>query len=606
LKNIYRICFFVTLIFFSNASFAETLWDLRSLANQPISTINLKRADGSVFSSFNIENARMVRAISDKISLQSGIYPVLKLKDSAEINAFAGDVDGAPTIIINKGMLDIISNDHGMAAAVIGHEMAHLYLKHGERRATNHMIGNIIALIAGVALEIWAERKIGVSDLGIYAGSAMGTLYVATYSRDQEREADKQGAIWASNAGYDPNGAVRLFALMEGMAGNSLFTFFKTHPNPGERVGNMKQLIASLGAPKQPIQVVESNTLASLNNKIDDARLLESPKSEPAKKGVTAFVSKDYTEARNNFEKCASQGEGICQNNLGVIYQNSLGVKEDKEKAISYYKSASDQNLAIGKYNYALSVARGEAGPRDLVKAIALLKESAELGSDKAMGTLAAWAQVPVSDDERNNLPSDEVLVNYARASAMRGSPEGMLALGTMYRTGYAEINKNTTLAENYLTQAADRGVVKANGPLYLLYKDDLVDKGKAEAVKTKMINGRQIGAMSYVIIKTCQKEMRDQVYCFDWTKNHAYAGSISSGRAYGLYLLRGTFSAPDLIEGFAWMFRSKNRGDPFAETFFQKYNAKLTPQQLDRINKRAAEIERQLSNTLAQKNSTQ
>lgn len=603
-----KLTLLTVLIIFCGSSSAETLWDLRVLAKEWPGEVKLRRPDGSVYTSLQIKDAKMVRDISNKISIQSKIYPALKLRESEEINAFAGIIDGSPTIIINKGMLDLVRNDTGMAASVIGHEMAHLYLKHSEGSATSHMIGNIISLIAGVSLELWMERKFGISDLGLYAGSTLGSLYVYKYSRDQEREADKQGAIWALKAGYDPKGGVRLLALMEKMHGNKLFTFFQSHPNPGERIENTQQVISSHKLPgdKNQDKEIISPNLASLNNKIDDARLLESPKSEPAKDGVIAFVNKDFSEAKNNFEKCANLGEGICQNNLGVIYQNGLGVKENKEKAVGYYKSASDQNLAIGKYNYALAVARGEAGPRDLVKAIALLKESAELGSDKAMGTLAAWAQVPVSDDARNSLPSDEVLIDYARASAMRGSPEGMAALGAMYRTGYAAIMKNITLAEDYLTQAAIRGDIRANGPLYILYRDDLVDKGKAEAVKTKIINGRQTAAMSYVISKSCQKETLNKVECFDWTRNSAYAGSISAGRAYGLYLIRGTFTFPDRIEGFAWIIRSKNHGDTFATTFFEKNNTLLTEKELDLSNRRVSDIERELSNGAAVKSSIQ
>ena len=41
------------------------------------------------------------------------------------------------------------------------------------------------------------------------AGATCGLPPNTKYSRDNEREADYLGAIWAVEAGYDPQGAVR-------------------------------------------------------------------------------------------------------------------------------------------------------------------------------------------------------------------------------------------------------------------------------------------------------------------------------------------------------------------------------------------------------------
>jgi hypothetical protein len=74
----------------SFSAIAESLWDLRAIANQPAPYTNLKRPDGSTYITINNGQAKMIKDITDKFSLQSGVYPAIKLRESSEINAMAG------------------------------------------------------------------------------------------------------------------------------------------------------------------------------------------------------------------------------------------------------------------------------------------------------------------------------------------------------------------------------------------------------------------------------------------------------------------------------------------------------------------------------------
>ena len=116
---------------------------------------------------------------------------------------------------INFAMLDMLGLDVHMAAALIGHELGHLKLNHGEDHKTQRT-GDI------------------------------RTVSNTRYSRDNEREADYLGAIWAVEAGYDPQGAVRLQELLYKKTKHLSGGFSGSHPSSIERITKLKSLARRL------------------------------------------------------------------------------------------------------------------------------------------------------------------------------------------------------------------------------------------------------------------------------------------------------------------------------------------------------------------------
>jgi len=222
---------------------SNDIWDLRKIAlsNAPITY--LKRPDGTIYETVRAEDIKSIVAVANTIGKSAGITPALILRESNELNAGATyDKEGRPLIILNKPMMDLIKNDPDMAAALLGHEMAHLYLNHSGTTAGTNTAGAILGAIAGIALEVVAQSKLGITNLGIRGGNLIGVAFSTSFTRDQERDADKLGIQWAKQNGYDPQGGVRLFQILERKNGNNLIPFFQSHPNPSERIENARQL----------------------------------------------------------------------------------------------------------------------------------------------------------------------------------------------------------------------------------------------------------------------------------------------------------------------------------------------------------------------------
>jgi TPR repeat protein len=86
-------------------------------------------------------------------------------------------------------------------------------------------------------------------------------------------------------------------------------------------------------------------------------------------------------------------------------------VNADKSRALTYYKFASENGLALGKANYARAIANGDEGVIDLEKVLRLQLEAAKQGSANAMGSVAYLEQFKSVARHKLEHPPKEVLV---------------------------------------------------------------------------------------------------------------------------------------------------------------------------------------------------
>jgi Zn-dependent protease with chaperone function len=145
-----------------------------------------------------------------------------------EINAFA--LPGGP-MFLNRGMIEAGMTE-AEVAGVMGHEIAHVALRHGTAQATKGerfqlgaLAGQVLgAVVGGTAGSIIAQG----SQLGL------GT-YFLKFGREYERQADLLGAQILARAGYDPRQMANMFKTIESQGGGSQPEWLSSHPNPGNR-----------------------------------------------------------------------------------------------------------------------------------------------------------------------------------------------------------------------------------------------------------------------------------------------------------------------------------------------------------------------------------
>lgn len=162
------------------------------------------------------------------------------------VNAFALP---SGNLYVTRGLL-ALAGDASEAAAVMAHEIAHVTLRHSALRAEKEREAAVISQAATVI----QNKQKGDEE------RSKQRLSVASFSRQQELDADEAGVKVIARAGYDPYGASRFLTALGrsselrqalyGKRKDSMgFDIMSTHPSTPERVNRAIAVARQIGAP---------------------------------------------------------------------------------------------------------------------------------------------------------------------------------------------------------------------------------------------------------------------------------------------------------------------------------------------------------------------
>jgi len=157
--------------------------------------------------------------------------------DDAAVNAFA--LPGG-YIFVTRGLLTHMVNEAELAS-VLGHEAGHVAARHSVQQISRQQI-------ASLGLGLGSVLSPVVAQYGQVVGAGLGLLFLK-YSRDDERQADELGFRYALATGYDTREMIHTFEMLQEDAKLSgvgrLPEWQSTHPDPGNRIGDVRAMVAS-------------------------------------------------------------------------------------------------------------------------------------------------------------------------------------------------------------------------------------------------------------------------------------------------------------------------------------------------------------------------
>ena len=155
--------------------------------------------------------------------------------DDASVNAFA--LPGG-FIYVTRGLMTSI-NDEAELATVVGHEIGHVTNRHSVQQISK-------AQLAQLGLGIGSILSSDIARFGQLASAGLSILFLK-YSRDAENQADQAGFRYALKQDYDVREMSKVFETLDRLSqssgGGKLPEWLATHPNPGNRIKHIQQML---------------------------------------------------------------------------------------------------------------------------------------------------------------------------------------------------------------------------------------------------------------------------------------------------------------------------------------------------------------------------
>ncbi len=345
-----------------------------------------------------------------------------------QINAFA--VPGG-LFALNTGLIASARNIDEIAG-VMAHEIAHVSQRHfsrSEEAFKGQTLLSLAGLLAGVAI---AAQGGGDAGAAVMLGTQAALMdKQLTYSRNQEREADRIGMQYMYAAGYNPQSMADYFETMHRATSRVSFLpdFWLTHPLTTERMSEARLRANQMPRVKNRIydadfEILKWYTMVVANQATENQlQSLASQKNIAGLIALAAFYTRqgDYVQAQSTLDQAKASGKPLVtllqtdiylgQNKLDQAYTTiaSTQMTMPENKAFSY--KLAEVLLRQGKFAQVQTLVQRfiNKNPRD-IQGWQFLQQAANLdknGPLRAVNVLRYRAEAEYwSGSEENAIKS--------------------------------------------------------------------------------------------------------------------------------------------------------------------------------------------------------
>jgi predicted Zn-dependent protease len=222
--------------------------------------------------------------------------------NAAYVNAYAFP---GGSIAATRGILAEMETEAELAA-LFGHEIGHVSARHTAQQASKGMLTNLV--LSGISVATSAAGLGSSADLIQGLGGLGAGALLASYSRDNERQADALGMEYMTAAGYSPQGMVDLMDMLRQTSKRqpgALDLMFSTHPMSDERFASAQQAVAT---------TYRDRTQQAVNREryMDETASVRriKPMLTSLQQASEAAGKKQYPQAEQLFKQALKQGPG--------------------------------------------------------------------------------------------------------------------------------------------------------------------------------------------------------------------------------------------------------------------------------------------------------
>lgn len=232
----------------------------RTVMDEPTEVAEGAKAHQQVLAEYGVySNAPLQAYVNDlgqrlaKSSHRAHLQWTFTVLDSPEVNAFA--LPGG-YVYVTRGIMAYLDSEADLAG-VIGHEIGHVTARHGAQRATRQQTAGLGVFAASVLGAV-----LGVGDLASQVSQTVAAGVIASYSRDQETQADRLGAEYLSRNRLDPEHMVGVIGVLKAQEQFAIDTakaqgreapqgadWLASHPSNEQRLADLRAIVGAYKGP---------------------------------------------------------------------------------------------------------------------------------------------------------------------------------------------------------------------------------------------------------------------------------------------------------------------------------------------------------------------
>jgi predicted Zn-dependent protease len=221
-----------------------------------------------------------------------------RVVNATYINAYAFP---GGSIACTRGILLKVDNEAELAA-LLGHELGHVNARHTAEQMSKGQLSSILVGGLSIIADVAAP---GLGQVASSLGGFGAGAFLASYSRDNERQADALGTEYMVKAGYGPDGMVGLMEMLNSLnktKPSSIELMFATHPMSDERYQSAVNAVRTTYASSKGLPLHRERYM-------DQTARLRAIKGaiEEMQKGDKQLGAKNFSQAESHYGAALKQ-----------------------------------------------------------------------------------------------------------------------------------------------------------------------------------------------------------------------------------------------------------------------------------------------------------